>query len=65
MTDQNPLDKQIAAEAAAIENAPAVPVSTMSGMHGRCSFCGRVSLDLQYVETVHGIARYKGECCHG
>jgi len=57
------LEKQIARERAEIENAPVIPVT--SGHRIRCSFCGQLAKELQYVETVHGIDRYKGECCRG
>jgi hypothetical protein len=64
MTDEL-LDKQIAAEAREIENAPAAKIET--GVHGRCHFCGRISDNLIEVRTIpdHPI-RYKGaECCGG
>lgn len=61
-------DQQIAEERKAIEEAPAVPLASLqpqsSGMAGRCYWCGRISSDLIYVDTVHAIDRYKGrECC--
>lgn len=61
------LEAQIAAEQAQIQNAPAVPVSqlqpTGTGTSGRCGWCGAVRNDLQLVEVVHDIERYKGGCC--
>jgi hypothetical protein len=57
------LEQQILRERAEIENAPVIQVA--SGTHSRCSFCGQLAKDLQYVENVHGIDRYKGECCRG
>jgi hypothetical protein len=61
MTD---LEAQIAAEKKAIDEAPVVPIK--SGLIGRCSWCGRVSENLVYVDTVHGQERYKGrDCCGG
>ena len=59
MTDE--LASRIAAEAAEIQNAPRVPVS--SGRVGRCSFCGRTAQNLVPIDTFHGLERYRGECC--
>lgn len=62
------LPDQIKQEKAAIDNAPAVPLSTYqpkthSGLAGRCSFCGRFRTDLDYKDTFHGQERYIGDCC--
>ena len=64
---QAALDAQIAQEAAEIQNAPKIPVSQLQpmGAGGRCSFCGSLSPNLVLVEVVHGIQRYKGDCCNG
>lgn len=59
------LKKQVEAELREIELAPKVPLSHYTGNIGRCSFCGKLARDLKFVETIHGIDRYKGECCHG
>lgn len=60
------LQQQIALEQAQIEIAPKVPVTQpKSGLQGRCGWCGRLSDDLVYVETVHGVERYKGRACCG
>ena len=65
----DPLAQQIAAEAAAIQSAPAITVET--GTVGRCSFCGRIA---QHLQPFHDYSsnggtvlheRYKGECCNG
>ena len=56
------LEKQIETERLEIENAPKVPVKT--GIIGRCHWCGRISGNLVYVETVHNVQRFKGvDCC--
>ena len=60
------LEAQIEKEAKEIDSAPKIPLSKLQpqmGTGGRCSFCGRISSDLVFVETVHGLDRYKGECC--
>lgn len=43
-----------------ILNAPKVKVT---GVQGRCSWCGKLAQHLVFVENIHGIDRYKGECC--
>lgn len=62
------LDKQIAAEAKEIQEAPKMPLQQprTTGMSGRCGWCGKFSDDLVLVEVFHGVERYKGtECCGG
>ena len=55
------LDEQVKREAEEIANAPKVK---LTGVQGRCHWCGRPSNSLVYIETVHGVDRYKGaECC--
>lgn len=56
------LEKRIAAEKAAIDNAPVV---SHGGYMGRCHFCGLVSKDLALVEIVDSVERYKCEVCRG
>jgi len=61
------LDAQIAAELAAIQNAPQTPISQLqpsgTGVSGRCGFCGQVRNDLERVEILHDQERYAGGCC--
>jgi hypothetical protein len=61
------LEDQIAREKAELENAPKIPLASLlskGGPKGRCSWCGQFSQDLVYVDTIHGVARFKGsECC--
>jgi hypothetical protein len=61
------LDKQIADEQAAIDDAPKVPVSEYqkptSHLAGRCHWCGQFRTDLELVEVIHAVERYKGGCC--
>jgi transcription elongation factor Elf1 len=62
----NPLPPlpNIEAEKAELENLPKVPIQQyQSGQSQRCSFCGRASVDLVYVETVNGMERFKCMVC--
>jgi hypothetical protein len=54
------LQQQIAQENAEIQNAPVVQ---STGFAGRCGWCGSVRIDLELVEVVHDVERYKGGCC--
>lgn len=67
--DASPLEPMVASEAAELESAVKVPIAdfqpSSTGSFGRCSWCGQYSANLVYVDTIHGIDRYKGkECCH-
>lgn len=63
------LEAQIEQEAKELESAPKVPVHRYQPMTtasaGRCHWCGRFTDDLVYVDTTHGIDRYKGVSCCG
>lgn len=61
------LDDQVAQEKAEIENAPKVPLSQFQPTQyaGRCSFCGQPSMNLIYVDSMHGQERFRGDCCGG
>lgn len=61
------LDEQVILEKQQIESAPKVPVVHYqpSGNAGRCSFCGQLAADLSYVDSIHGMDRYRGGCCGG
>lgn len=60
------LQAQVAQEVQAITAAPVVQSGPLLF---RCSFCGQLTSDLQFVETVgEGAAqqsRYRGRCCGG
>lgn len=67
--DKEELEKQIERERLEIENAPKIPISQLSGMVGRCHWCGSLSNNLI---PVHDLGpggniiseRYKGaDCC--
>ena len=63
------LVKQIAAEMKELESAPKIPISQFqpkqTAQQGRCSWCGRYSNNLVYVDTIHGQERYKCDLCGG
>lgn len=60
------ITSQIEREREEIENAPAVPLRQLQPRSaGRCSFCGRPARTLTLVDNMHGMERYKGECCGG
>lgn len=54
---------QIVAEMRELAAAPAIP---SAGLLGRCHFCGAVTNETVYVETINGIERRRGvDCCGG
>jgi hypothetical protein len=66
MTD---LAEQIKIEQEELDSLPKIPLSELmpksTGMHGRCSFCGRFRTDLEPFDVFHGVERSKGGCCGG
>lgn len=58
--EQAALDAQIALEFKQIEDAKKIPIAHLLGGNlGRCSYCGQVSSDLIYTDSLHGHDRYK------
>lgn len=62
------LEARVAQEAKELESVPKIPVNRYqphtTGSGGRCHWCGRMAQDLVYVDSLHGVDRYKGvECC--
>jgi hypothetical protein len=61
-----PQPPNIEAEKAELASLPKIPIAQyQSGQSQRCSFCGRASVDLVYVETINGMERFKGKDCCG
>jgi transcription elongation factor Elf1 len=66
MSNPNPLPSSIEAEQKELVAIPKVPIQQyQSGQSQRCSFCGRPSVDLVYVETANGVERFKCDVCGG
>lgn len=56
------LEEQIAREARELADADRVPI--LPPPAGRCSWCGQLAQEVEYVDSLHGVERYRGvECC--